>query len=179
LISSRSRSSSACLSYRVGFLDVLQIVSFGFVGRRFFMRDQYHGVAKPQRSSLLNLTDQPYRKRLAARGCRGDQIFDNAFNIANLSNPLTGDGLEFLATPFPSDTHLATGLNLWGNGGNSFTGYVETLSNLIFQNDNGSTTFSVSVVPEPSTWAMMIFGFLGVGFVGYRRKSAHSAFRLA
>jgi hypothetical protein len=26
-------------------------------------------------------------------------------------------------------------------------------------------------VPEPSTWAMMILGFLGVGFVAYRRKS--------
>jgi hypothetical protein len=27
-----------------------------------------------------------------------------------------------------------------------------------------------SAVPEPSTWATMILGFLGVGFVGYRRK---------
>ena len=26
-------------------------------------------------------------------------------------------------------------------------------------------------VPEPSTWAMMILGFAGVGFVAYRRKS--------
>jgi hypothetical protein len=26
-------------------------------------------------------------------------------------------------------------------------------------------------VPEPSTWAMMIFGFAGVGFMAYRRKS--------
>jgi len=30
---------------------------------------------------------------------------------------------------------------------------------------------SVSSVPEPSTWAMMILGFFGVGFVAYRRKS--------
>jgi PEP-CTERM motif len=29
----------------------------------------------------------------------------------------------------------------------------------------------VSAVPEPSTWAMMILGFAGVGFVAYRRKS--------
>jgi hypothetical protein len=26
-------------------------------------------------------------------------------------------------------------------------------------------------VPEPSTWAMMILGFAGLGFMGYRRKS--------
>lgn len=30
---------------------------------------------------------------------------------------------------------------------------------------------SVSAVPEPSTWAMMIFGFLGVGVLAYRRRS--------
>jgi len=25
--------------------------------------------------------------------------------------------------------------------------------------------------PEPSTWAMMILGFSGLGFMAYRRKS--------
>jgi hypothetical protein len=29
----------------------------------------------------------------------------------------------------------------------------------------------VTGVPEPSTWAMMIFGFAGVGFMAYRRKN--------
>jgi hypothetical protein len=29
----------------------------------------------------------------------------------------------------------------------------------------------VTSVPEPSTWAMMILGFAGVGFMAYRRKS--------
>jgi hypothetical protein len=33
-------------------------------------------------------------------------------------------------------------------------------------------------VPEPSTWAMMILGFMGVGFLAYRRKSG-STLRLA
>lgn len=37
---------------------------------------------------------------------------------------------------------------------------------------------SVAAVPEPATWAMMILGFVGVGFMAYRRK-APSAFRLA
>jgi outer membrane lipase/esterase len=30
---------------------------------------------------------------------------------------------------------------------------------------------SVAAVPEPSTWAMLLLGFAGVGFVSYRRKS--------
>lgn len=33
-------------------------------------------------------------------------------------------------------------------------------------------------VPEPSTWAMMILGFMGVGFIAYRRKSG-PALRIA
>jgi hypothetical protein len=34
-------------------------------------------------------------------------------------------------------------------------------------------------VPEPSTWAMMLLGFIGVGFVSYRRRSTRSTFRFA
>jgi hypothetical protein len=33
------------------------------------------------------------------------------------------------------------------------------------------TISEVSAVPEPSTWAMLILGFAGVGFMAYRRKS--------
>lgn len=39
-------------------------------------------------------------------------------------------------------------------------------------------TFMASAVPEPNTWAMMILGFLGIGFVAYRRKSS-AVFRIA
>jgi hypothetical protein len=42
---------------------------------------------------------------------------------------------------------------------------------------SGNSTIVVSV-PETSTWAMMIVGFLGVGFLAYRRKAAPS-FRIA
>jgi hypothetical protein len=33
-----------------------------------------------------------------------------------------------------------------------------------------------AAVPEPSTWAMMILGFLGVGFLAYRRKNGAPRF---
>jgi hypothetical protein len=36
---------------------------------------------------------------------------------------------------------------------------------------------SVGAVPEPSTWAMMVLGFLGLGFMAYRRRG-HASFRL-
>ena len=34
----------------------------------------------------------------------------------------------------------------------------------------GSSLVSVAPVPEPSTWAMMILGFLGIGFMTYRQR---------
>ena len=34
---------------------------------------------------------------------------------------------------------------------------------------NAAFSVSGSVVPEPSTWAMMLLGFAGLGFAGYRR----------
>ena len=45
---------------------------------------------------------------------------------------------------------------------------------------DGILTATVTAVPEPTTWAMMILGFLALGFVAHRRKSgSDAAFRLA
>jgi hypothetical protein len=54
------------------------------------------------------------------------------------------------------------------------------LFNLYYVEGNGAPAildvhingqFVTSPVPEPSTWALMILGFCGVGFMAYRRKS--------
>jgi hypothetical protein len=42
------------------------------------------------------------------------------------------------------------------------------LFNLVLSPDTGNT---ISSVPETSTWAMMLLGFAGIGFMAYRRKS--------
>jgi outer membrane lipase/esterase len=44
----------------------------------------------------------------------------------------------------------------------------------------GNYLYSVAVgTPEPSTWAMMILGFMGVGFMAYRRRSNGPALHVA
>jgi hypothetical protein len=59
------------------------------------------------------------------------------------------------------------------------TAETETLSFLAW-GDNGNETNlpptvflagvnSPSLIPEPSTWAMMVLGFVGLGFVGRRQ----------
>ncbi len=41
------------------------------------------------------------------------------------------------------------------------------------------TYHAVSGIPEPSTWAMMLFGFAGVGFLAYRRRNKSTALNVA
>jgi hypothetical protein len=38
------------------------------------------------------------------------------------------------------------------------------------------TISQVAAVPEPSTWAMMLLGFAGIGFMAYRRKAKPALF---
>ena len=75
------------------------------------------------------------------------------------------------------------------DGGASYFGFTDdvkfksaTITNL--GNDAwgiDDVSYNISAVPEPATWAMMILGFLGIGFLGYRRSSKGSqvAFRMA
>jgi hypothetical protein len=52
------------------------------------------------------------------------------------------------------------------------TGYTLDIS-------QGIGNLGVSAAPEPSTWAMMILGFAGIGFMAYRRKQNGPALRVA
>lgn len=44
---------------------------------------------------------------------------------------------------------------------------------------NVDSAVVVAGVPEPSTWAMMMLGFAGLGFVAYRRRNQSSALNAA
>ncbi|WP_426442331.1 PEPxxWA-CTERM sorting domain-containing protein [Bradyrhizobium genosp. P] len=71
------------------------------------------------------------------------------------------------------------------NNGNEFAAQMGYCGTSGCTKDNGpfvNTGFvgpgTVSNVPEPSTWAMLIIGFAGLGFMAYRRKS-NAVFRFA
>jgi hypothetical protein len=63
--------------------------------------------------------------------------------------------------------------NIWSNGagGTSYSYYVYTYGQGYTLADT-QATFSVTDVPELSTWAMMGLGFASLGFAGYRRNKA-------
>jgi hypothetical protein len=57
-------------------------------------------------------------------------------------------------------------LIIWGE--NDWAGPDHTA--LLQAHDGINVFVSVAPVPEPSTWAMMILGFAGVGYMAYRRR---------
>ena len=61
---------------------------------------------------------------------------------------------------------------------------TNTISKIVFSSSTQAfeiDNLTVAAVPEASTWAMMILGFLGLGFFGYRKssKASGAAFRIA
>jgi hypothetical protein len=69
-----------------------------------------------------------------------------------LGNPCTGSSCPEIDSAY---------LVVFTNGQDVITGSVGTVA-------------AIASVPEPSTWAMMILGFFGIGFMAYRRKSKPS-----
>ncbi|MBR0697809.1 choice-of-anchor K domain-containing protein [Bradyrhizobium lablabi] len=94
---------------------------------------------------------------------------DNVFSISNAAL----QGLSFSLNGITiSDLHFG----LASLASNSYDG--STWHN----NESHTSTLNIyadftAAVPEPSTWAMMILGFLGVGFLAYRRRNESVAFR--
>jgi len=75
-------------------------------------------------------------------------------------------------------TNIAQGYNVISNFvyNPNLDATVFSASTGSFDGTNPSIAFNlvgdqVSPVPEPSTWAMMILGFAGLGFMAYRRTS--------
>lgn len=95
--------------------------------------------------------------------------------------------IEFFSgnSPTPFATYFGNTLNAVpvsvGSNGNQFdlntNAYILfsdlTFNKVVLSSSGNSFEFDnihVGGVPEPATWAMMILGFIGVGFMAYRRK---------
>ena len=128
----------------------------------------------------------------------GGNTFNNLeFNINTvLNNGPNGGGatavsfsvfdqslIEFVFDNNGSNYTLANGQNFFGFEG--INGQSISSIFMTFYGGNGVDDVRqvrldevTAAVPEPSTWAMMILGFVGVGFLAYRRRGQGQALRL-
>jgi hypothetical protein len=91
-------------------------------------------------------------------------------NSANTWLSITVDAVKYTPSGQPL-TSVADQFNAFNNG-NPDAGYPTA--------GYWTADFpTVAAVPETSTWIMMILGFCGLGFMGYRRKRNGPTFRAA
>ena len=106
-------------------------------------------------------------------GTNGSQYLADAENILELlsSSYLDVDptGEFVLIDSFPGNGGTNTAL-IYGDY--YFTEALLRLRNVL---DGKPGWLLYSPVPEPSTWAMMLLGFAGLGFAGHRRAKAGRA----
>ena len=111
---------------------------------------------------------------------------DPTFNVVSASNPAVGSGwvvssnivgnyglapgalAAYNLTLFFSTTNPSS---LVGFAGGTITAGGVSTTGLTISNYSNLTGTITAAVPEPSTWAMMLLGFAGVGFMAYRQKS--------
>ena len=126
-----------------------------------------------QAGSLINVNDNGTETPIAGSPTHWvDQISGDTVHLTTLSggkpnnlivglNPHQNNGFDEFnpyISHFGTFTFSCTGCSM-----------TDTISNVSLS--FGTEGFVVTAVPEPSTWAMLILGFMGVGFMAYRRKS--------
>ncbi|MCG2633002.1 hypothetical protein L6654_41295 [Bradyrhizobium sp. WYCCWR 13023] len=106
----------------------------------------------------------------------GNAGISSSFRVVELPDIILDAGTYWLTVHGPSNTEQHTWLGEFeANGDNSFIQYGADPNNPQFviprhQDAVFRLTGLVTAVPEASTWAMMILGFCGVGFLAVRRK---------
>jgi PEP-CTERM motif len=105
------------------------------------------------------------------------QLDADYINICGNSSNICGTGIQaFENTEGEGGVAFSTPLTA-GLNGTYDTDVALSLTSASYVSGDGVVSGRPSVVPEPSTWAMMLLGFAGLAFGGYRasRKGAAPA----
>jgi hypothetical protein len=106
----------------------------------------------------------------------GSAANGNLITVGNIAGPYTGGTPGSPQTNYSAD-HEAYDLAPFVHLGDTVI-HLSTVNptnddNIFLEvfNVSGQANVITQAVPEPSTWAMMLLGFCGLGFLAYRRKS--------
>jgi PEP-CTERM motif len=97
---------------------------------------------------------------------------DGSFIYNNVYYP-TGMAFDTNGVLFTTAQNPGGYWNLWGSSPGDYTLYESAGSYNYPIQEVGS--LRVVATPEPSTWAMLVLGFAGLGLVGRRRRTARLA----
>jgi hypothetical protein len=105
----------------------------------------------------------------------GQQLLVSGWVIGNGTQPsdvrFVFDGTTYInINPVGNQPWTQYSFNVTATGNDTFS--VAFRNDPSFDGLDNFSVSSVSAVPEPSTWAMMILGFVGLGFMTYRRKNS-------
>lgn len=137
-----------------------------------------------QNTPLINISDGNILNgsadafRVSQPGALNSAGFNFLYVAYNIH--LGGNSSVLASTDLPASLDLAS-FGTRRTGSIDVIFYYDSFSNY----DRKSIEFNllsvdqVAAVPEPSTWAMMILGFCGVGFMTYRRRSHPAIPRVA
>jgi hypothetical protein len=114
-----------------------------------------------------------------ARSVQGNAVsgYQQTFNVASTFQLLVNVPIY---VDLQVDTNATTQIYCGANPNCPFAAFASASVDPMFTIDptlgysvllSDGVANAVGAVPEPSTWAMMILGFAGVGFMAYRRKS--------
>jgi hypothetical protein len=85
--------------------------------------------------------------------------------------PISANGLLFDVGTTTAQFGAFPLFTVWSNGGDSYAAaFTGNVGGTDYYNMQGSASVSAGAVPEPSTWAMMGIGFLGLAFAGFRQR---------
>jgi PEP-CTERM motif len=106
-------------------------------------------------------------------------LSDNAgFDGTNTTNGKSG-GAPLADIGFQNSENLGFNLDPADNAAFAFNPAALNTYQITLTVDGVSVIETVNAVPEPSTWAMMILGFCGVGLFAYRRRRQASVLTAA
>ena len=107
-----------------------------------------------------------FRSGIGFRANDGTDYFD-----LDQAYPISANGLLFDVGTTTAQFRGFPLFTVWSTGGDAYAAaFTGNVGGTEYWNIQGSAAVSAGAVPEPSTWAMMGIGFLGLAFAGFRQR---------
>jgi hypothetical protein len=129
------------------------------------------GPSAGSASGTFSASGYVHAEDTATTGFTSQNIVDQTFSKTVSNTPNVSISVSHPDIPGSITQPFSISSGLTGSGFFSF----DSVGNFSYISERfalspQTITVSVSGVPEPSTWAMLLIGFVGIGFAGHRKR---------